>query len=312
MGRSVVSHLVAGGFEVTATARSKEADLVVRNLGAKPVRADLSDPDSLVAAFRGCERVFHIAGLNEMCVDDPTRLWKANIDGTLDTAQAAARAGVSRLIYTSSAATLGEARGEVGSEDSEHRGWFLSYYEESKFLAEQALFDLDPELEVVVVNPSSVQGPGRASGTGELILDVINGRLRVLPDTSLSIVDIDDCARGHVLAAEKGVDRRRYVLNSFTITAREAVEMLSTATGVELGVRFAPAWALAPAAPIADALRWLRLPVPFCGEMIKTLAHGHRYDGGRAAGELGLDYTDPAPFMDRLIGWFRDEGLTAR
>jgi dihydroflavonol-4-reductase len=312
VGRAVVSHLVEGGFEVVATSRSATADQTLTDLGATPVRAELAEYESLVAAFRGAERVFHIAGMNAMCVADPVPMWEANIDGTLDVAEAAVEAGVSRLVYTSSAAVLGERQGTVGDEDSEHRGSFLSRYEESKYLAERALLDLDPGIEVVIVNPSSVQGPGRASGTGELILDVINGRLRVLADTSLSIVDIDDCARGHLLAAEHGRDRRRYVLNSFTFGAVDAVEMISSVIGGRLDVRFVPPWLVRAAAPLADFLRWLRIPIPFCGEMIATVAHGHRYDGTRASEELGLEYTEPGPFMERLVEWFRSEGLTNR
>lgn len=312
VGSAVVSHLVADRFDVIATSRSSESDETLTGLGATPVRAELVDYDSLVAAFDGAERVFHIAGINAMCVRDPVPMWEANIDGTLNVAEAAAEAGVSRLIYTSSAAVLGERQGTVGDEDSEHRGSFLSRYEESKYLAERALVDLDPAIELVLVNPSSVQGPGRATGTGELILDVVNGRLRVLADTSLSIVDIDDCARGHLLAAEYGQDRRRYVLNSFTFGAADAVEMISGVIGRRLDVRFVPPWLVRSAAPVADFLRWLRLPVPFCGEMIATVAHGHSYDGSRAARELGLEYTQPERFMERLVGWFRSEGLTDR
>ena len=312
VGRALVSHLVSGGFDVVATSRSAEADATLAELGATTVRSDIGDYESLVAAFSGAARVFHVAGLNAMCVGDPVPMWEANINGTLNVAEAAVEAGVARLVYTSSAAVLGEPQGAVGNEDSEHRGSILSRYEHSKNLAERALQELDPDLDVVIVNPSSVQGPGRATGTGELILDVVNGRLRLLADTSLSLVDIDDCARGHLLAAEHGEDRRRYVLNSFTIEAREAVDMISGVLGRRLDVRFVPPRLVSSAAPIADFLRWLKVPVPFCGEMIATVAHGHRYDGSRATRELGLEYTEAVPFMERLVGWFRSEGLTDR
>lgn len=312
VGRAVVRHLVAGGFDVVATSRSVEADAILASLGATPARADILDHDSLVSAFDGAERVFHVAGLNAMCVQDPVPMWEANIDGTLTVAEAAVEAGAVRLVYTSSAAVLGEPPGAIGDEESEHRGRFLSRYEESKYLAEHALFQLDPAIEFVVVNPSSVQGPGRATGTGELILDVLNGKLKVLADTALSLVDIDDCARGHLLAAERGADRRRYVLNSFTLTARQAVSLISDVLDSPLDVRFAPPWLVRPAGPVADFLRWIKLPIPFCGEMIATLAHGHRYDGSRATAELGLEYTAARPFIDRLVDWFRSEGLTER
>ena len=162
---------------------------------------------------------------------------------------------------------------------------------------------------MVIVNPSSVQGPGRATGTGALILDVINGRLKLLPDGPLSIVDIDDCARGHLAAARHGADRSRYVLNSFSMAMRDAITMIGVALGSPIDVRYFPPSVAKAAAPIADFLHWLHLPIPFCGEMIRTVAHGHSYDGSRATRELGLEYTSAEVFIERLIEWFSDERL---
>ena len=309
VGRAVVAHLLENGYEVVATSRSAGTDRDFQRIGVTPIRGDVSDVESLAKAFDGCEWVFHIAGMNAMCVRDPQEMWRVNIDGTQNAASVASEVGVSRLIYTSSAAVLGEAPGEIGHEASPHRGSFLSYYEESKFLAERALLDLDLDTEVVIVNPSSVQGPGRATGTGGLILDVINGKLKFLPDGPLSIVDIGDCARGHLAAAVHGEDRARYVLNSFTMDMREAVSMISIAIGSDIEVRYFPPSVGRMIAPVADLLHWMRLPIPFCGEMIKTIAHGHRYDGSLAARELEIAYTTPEIFIERLVEWFRDEGL---
>ena len=107
-----------------------------------------------------------------------------------------------------------------------HRGSFYSHYERSKYEAEQVALTEGGGVEVVVVNPSSVQGPGRATGTGKILLDLIAGRLSTVVDTRISIVDIDDCARGHILAASKGLPGQRYILNSFSMTIQEAVGLL--------------------------------------------------------------------------------------
>ena len=111
---------------------------------------------------------------------------------------AASRADVSRVVYTSSAAAIGESRGVVGTEETPHRGTFLSAYERSKFLAERSEVELGAELglDVVCVNPSSVQGPGRTEGSARLLLGLVNARLPVIVETFLSIVDVDDCTKG--------------------------------------------------------------------------------------------------------------------
>ena len=312
VGGAVIRHLVASGHEVFAASRSRDSDAVLLELGAEPVRCDILEPDSLADLCEGAEVLFHVAGINQMCVDDPGPMIRANVDGSVNAVRAAALHGVRRVVYTSSAAAIGEMPGTVGSETSAHRGWFLSEYERSKFLAEEAVMSLEADVEIVSVNPSSVQGPGRATGTGKLILDTLNGRLPVLVDTDLSIVDIDDCARGHLLAAEFGQDRERYLLNSFTVTIRDAISLLETATGRSIRVRLLPAGLIGAAAPLVDLIsRVSRRELPFCGEMVRTLAHGHRYDGGRAAADLGLEYTSPEETIGRLVRWFASEGLLA-
>ena len=119
--------------------------------------------------------------MNAMCLRDPEPMFRTNVGGLGSVVRAAARAGVARVVYTSSAATIGERRGVVGDEDTPHRGSFLSAYERSKYVAEQRVFALGAELgvEVVSVNPSSVQGPGRTEGSARLLIGLVNGRLPV-------------------------------------------------------------------------------------------------------------------------------------
>ena len=310
VGAAIVRHLVDSGLTPRCLSRSEQSDDVLRSLGGEPVRGDILDAESLERACQGAEFVYHVAGVNEMCAEDTGPMYRANIQGSTNVVRACRRAAVDRLVYTSSAATIGESPGVVGSERTVHRGWYLSNYERSKHLAEMAVMAESGDLDVVIVNPSSVQGPGRATGTGKLILDLLNGDLPVLVDTRVSIVDIDDCARGHLLAAAHGRPGRRYLLNSFTLPMREAVALVSELTGRAIPTRFVPDRLLAAGGLLAAIAS--RVPVasiPICKEMVDTLRHGHAYDGSRAEQELGLRYTPSEETLGRLIGWFQAEGL---
>lgn len=310
VGVAVVRHLVAAGHQVRALSRSDRSDAILAGLGALPIRGEVMNANDFVPDMEGCSLLFHVAGVNEMCSSDPDRMIMTNVEGSLRVLRSAARAGVARMVYTSSAAAIGEADGVVATEASSHRGYYLSAYERSKHLAEQAVMSESTMVEVVSVNPSSVQGPGRAVGSGKLILDLVAGRLPALVDTVLSIVDIDDCARGHLLAAERGKAGERYILSSFTLEMRQAVRLISEALGRDLKVRYLPGWmAMAGAAVIESGSRLVGRQPPVCREMITTMLHGHRYDGSRATRELGLTYTTAPDLLRRLVMWFEVEGL---
>lgn len=307
VGGAVLRHLVDANTQVRALVRpggklppSIESGRVATILG------DILEPESLVKAFSGVDVVYHVAGINQMCMPDPSSMYRANVEGTRNVLGAARSAGVVRIVYTSSAATIGEPEGEVGNEDTIHRGHFMSHYERSKYEAEQVVLGEAAELDVVVVNPSSVQGAGRSTGTGKLLLGLVAGKVSTMIDTRVSIVDIDDCARGHLLAAEHGTRGRRYVLNSFSMTTQEAVALVEQATGRDLPVRYVPAWLASGVGLSIGGAYWAaRRRAPICSEMVKTLVHGHVYDGSRATRELGLTYTAASETLARLIEWAR-------
>jgi dihydroflavonol-4-reductase len=304
-----VRRLVEQGHQVLALARSSASADAVTALGARPVAGDVLDPAALHTFVAGADRVFHIAGVNELCSPDPTKMDLVNIEGTRNVVAACRSAGVGRLIHTSSAVTIGERPGTVGTETSTHRGTYLSRYERSKHLAERVALEDAGDLDVVAVNPSSVQGPGRSSGTGRLILDVLNGRLPFLVEADVSIVDIDDCARGHLLAAEKGVPGERYLLSSASFGMGEVLDLLAS-MGLASKPRFVPGWmASAGAVALSLGARVTRRPARVCREMIRVLRAGHVYDGSRATLELGLDYTPFAATIRRTVDWFEEQGL---
>ncbi len=312
IGGALVSRLVEAGDEVVALARSPEAAEGLAARGARVAHGDVLDEGALRAGMAGCDRAFHVAGVNTHCPADPAHLLRVNVEGAAAAVRAAAAAGAGRLVLTSSAASLGEAPGTVGREDTPHRGTYLSVYERSKREGEDAAFAAGRELglDVVAVNPSSVQGPGRSSGNGKIVIDYLNGRLKAFVDTYISVVDIRDCVEGHVLAAERGRPGERYILNGATITSDEALALLIELSDVREDVRMLPPALVRAVAAIGEyAYRAGRRTPSMCRARVRTILHGHRYDGSRASRELGLDYTPVAETFRRTIEWAQSSGL---
>jgi dihydroflavonol-4-reductase len=315
IGGALTSRLLERGDQVVGLARSEAAAEKVAARGAEVARGDLLDEESLAAGMVGCEMAYHVAGVNSHCPADPDMMLRVNVGGAAAAVRAAARAGIGRMVYTSSAAALGEPPGTVGTEDCTHRGSYLSVYDRSKHEGEQAVFAAAAQtgVEVVAVNPSSVQGPPRTGGNGAIIIAYLNGRLPVFVDTQVSVVDIQDCVEGHLLAAERGESGRRYVLNSATLHSLEALEMVSELSGVRDRVRMIPPPVARVAAAIAETAYHLRGKTPsVCRARVRTILHGHRYDGSRATRELGLEYTPVADTFARTIEWAVAEGLVTR
>ena len=312
VGRAILERLLGADEPVRALARSEVSARALGELGAEPVRGDVLDLEALASVMRGCNVVYHAAGANAFCVRDPSPMFEVNVRGSENVVRAAARAEVRRVVYTSSAATLGERKGTVGNEESPHRGSFLSDYERSKFKAERAVLAAAEEtgIEVVCVNPASVQGPGRATGSTKLLLDYLNGRLKAVVDSTLSLIDIADCTTGHLPAASNGKPGELYVLCGATLSVREGLALLGNLAGVEQPVRtLRPSLAMALATAV-EALAWLRRGSPrICRELARTITHGHAYDGSKAARELGLRYTPIEETLRRTIDWWVEQGL---
>lgn len=301
VGRPLVESLVAGGHRVRALARSGESRRALLAMGAEPVPGDMCDSPSLGELVRGCRWVFNVAGVNELCPADPDRMWRVNVGGPRRLVQACEEAGVERIVHTSSVTAIGTGDG-LRDEESPHPGHHVSLYARTKFEAELALLSHRGPVEVVAVNPSSVQGPGRASGSGRLLLAAARGRLPLAIDASFSLVDARDCAAGHLLAAERGAPGRRYVLSAGHFGVRELLRAVSAAAGA----RSRP-WVVAGGT--ARALSWLGAVPGLCAETVRVLAAEHRYDGSRAERELGLVYRSLEETLTDTLAWFEGEGL---
>ena len=315
IGGALATRLIERGEDLVALARSDESAGRLAARGLEVARGDVLDEDSLAAGMAGCELVYHVAGINSHCPPDPRLLLRVNALGPELVVRAAARAGVRRVVYTSSAAAVGEPAGTVGHERTIHRRSYLSLYDRSKHEGEQAAFATAHRtgVELVAVNPSSVQGPGRKAGNGKLVIDYLNGKLPAFVDTHVSVVDIDDTTEGHVLAAERGRHGARHVLNGATITTGEVLELIARLSGVRQHVRLVPPAVAMAAATVAEGAYRLRGRTPsLCRGRVRTFLHGHRYDGSFATRELGLVYTPVEETFRRTIEWAVREGLVTR
>lgn len=293
VGRALVSHLVACGDQVTVLVRTHQAARIVADLGADSVFGDILDYPSCVAASAGADVVFHVAGLNDMCPKDPHALERVNVEGTRFVVRAAVQTGVTRVVYTSSAAAHETP---------------LSAYGASKLAGEDAAFtEAGDDVDVVSVSPTSVQGPGRSTGTAQLLLAVIHGRLRILPNTVVSIVDIDDCAIAHRQAAVVGTPGTNYLISGATIETRRAADLVAAAGLGRVRIAVVPRWmsrAVVPVASLLPRVRGQRL----CADLIRVIAAPHEIDGAPAARELGFSYRSLEDTLNRLAEWDRAGG----
>jgi dihydroflavonol-4-reductase len=312
VGGLLLERLVAEGRQVRALVRRPADRELLPDPRVELALGDVRDEESLARAADGCAVVYHVAGLNQLCLPDPAPLYEVNVEGTRRMLQAARRAGVRRVVHTSSAATLGGDGTRVVDESAGPPAEFTSHYARSKFEAEQLALAFDG-VEVVAVNPSSVQGPGRTTGTAKVFIGYLNGRLPFDLPARFGLCYTQDCVNGHLLAEAKGRPGERYVLNTATLTNTEAIDLIAVIAGLADRPRTLPLPLAMGAAAVAEGFARLRdRPPRLCREFVRTAGHPHLYDGSRAERELGLRYTNLRAAMEATVHWYLRQGLVTR
>lgn len=319
IGSHVARQLLADGYDVRALVRPATPEGQVRRHQPDPrceVRAgDLRDPESLRQALAGCEALVHVAADYRLWAPDQQALYATNLIGTRNLLAEALRQGVQRVVYTSSVAACGiPADGTPGNEATPvERHHLAGAYKHSKYLAEREALSLVREgLPLVVVNPSTPVGPGdvKPTPTGRIIVDFLCGRIPAYLNTGLNLIAVEDCARGHVLALEKGRVGERYILGHRNLSLQELLGILAKLTD-RAPPRFkVPRW-LAYAAAYTDEFiegRLLRRApgIPING--VRMSARYMYFDTSKAVRELGLPQTPIEDALARAIAWFRAEG----
>ena len=309
VGKPLLKKLASKGHKVYALDRSKTSNNEFEKIGVTSIKGDLFDDSLKDRLFNlDIDAIFHVAGVNQMCTKNPSLMYKTNIEGTKSMLTLGNNLKIKKFVYTSSAVTLGEEHGTIGTESSKHRGSFLSKYEESKYLAEKEAFRHTKDFEFVSINPSSVQGPGRVSGTAKLLISTLRKKHPPLIKNNISIIDIDDCTEGHYKGLLKGKDNERYVLNSFYLQSYELVNLLKSIKAWEGSPIYIPKGLLKTVAPIGDFIKLFSSSSPFiCSESIRVLTNGHLYDGSKAKKDLGVKYIKVEDFIKKTVNWLIEE-----
>jgi len=320
VGNHVACELLAAGFAVRAMVRPR-SDSIGRNPlpdGVEPFWGDLRDHDAVRRAVRGCAAIFHVAADYRLWASDPADIHRTNVEGTRALLMEALRQNVARVVYTSTVAAIGiPANGTPGTEETPVEITQLAGdYKQSKYAAEQEVHRLARAgLPVVIVNPSTPVGPGDAkpTPTGKIILDFLRGRMPAYVDTGLNLIAVEDVARGHLLAYQRGRIGERYILGNRNMTLHEILVTLAAITG-----RRAPRWRLPYhlALGIAYADEWLagrilgRTPdVPVAA--VHMAARRMFFDASKAVRELALPQTPVEDALARAVTWYYQHGYVA-
>src|SRR5579872_4365054 len=224
------------GQRVRVLARRGSDRRNLAGLAVEVAEGSLEDSGSLAAAVAGCRYLFHVAADYRLWVPDPEPMFRANVDGTRALMLAGLAAGVERIVYTSSVATLGIVKGGDADEATPSAiGDMIGPYKQSKFAAEQAVKVLTDEhgLPAVIVNPSTPVGPGdiKPTPTGRLIVEAAKGKMPGYVDTGLNLVHVDDVAAGELLAAERGAVGERYILGGENLALAEILAEVARVSG---------------------------------------------------------------------------------
>jgi dihydroflavonol-4-reductase len=293
VGCHVVGALIARGDRVRVLAR-ENADLsALIGLPVEIVRGDLRNFDSVEQAVNGCNEVYHVAADYRLWLTDPAPMYATNVDGTRHVIRAAVSAGVSRIVYTSTVGALGIPHGGVGREDTPSSlASMPGHYKRSKFMAEQAALEAARAgAPVVIVNPSTPIGAldFKPTPTGRIIVDFLNRRMPAYVETGLNIVDVEDVARGHLLAAERGRIGEKYILGGENLTLKEFLGRLAAISGMaapRMRIPYAVAFGYALGAEALARTVTRRAPRASLTEV--RMARKHMFfDSSKACAELG-------------------------
>ncbi len=315
VGSAVARRLAAAGHDLRLLARPTSDRRNLDGLAAEIVEGDLGDGDSLARALAGCEALFHVAADYRLWARDPAALYETNVEGTRRLMRAALDAGVGRIVYTSSVATLGLNPDGAPADENTPAALddMIGDYKRSKFLAEEAVRRMIAEdgLPCVIVNPSTPVGPRdiKPTPTGRMIVEAAAGRMPAYVETGLNIVHVDDVAEGHRLAFEKGEIGARYILGGEDMSLRDILGAIAALTGRRPPRLRLPHGAVMPIAWMAEV--WARVAnvEPFATvDGIRMARKRMFFSSARARRALGYAPRPAAEALADAVAWFRANG----
>jgi len=314
IGSNVVRALLKRGVRVCALVRPNANRNNLDGLDVELVEGDLLDFDSLKRGMDGCEQVYHVGALYSFWVRPRRLIHDVNVEGTRNVLQAAMDEKMEKVVYTSSVATLGLREDGQPADETAPVSFknIIGDYKKSKYLAERVALEFARDLPVVIVNPSFPVGPGdiKPTPTGRTILDFLNRKMPAYVDTGMNVVDVEDVALGHLLAAEKGRVGERYILGGENLTMKQLLDLLAEITGLP-----APRFRL----PYYPILAMSFLNAGFCTlfpsctprmtpQTIRMSRHLMFFDPSKAVEELNFPQTPAREALDKAVAWFKENG----
>ena len=319
VGSAVARALIGAGFPVRALVRPGSPRFHLGDVDLEFIEGDLRDAQSVSRAVKGARYAFHVAADYRLWARDPHEIFAANVDGTRNIMQAALRAGVERVVHTSSVATLGLRPDGTAADESnplsEAQG--IGAYKRSKIAAERLVEAMIARegLPAVIVNPSTPVGPRdvKPTPTGRIIVEAACGRIPGFVDTGLNLVHVDDVAAGHLAALEHGVVGERYILGGANVTFADMLADIARLVGRKPPRLRIPRAAVMPIAYAAEALARFTGREPFATvDGVRMAKHRMFFTAAKAERDLGHR---PRPYMAGLedaIHWFRENGYLDR
>ncbi|KAF0216676.1 MAG: hypothetical protein FD174_3613 [Geobacteraceae bacterium] len=314
IGASLVRELLREGYAVRALARTGSDRRNLHGLDIEICEGDLCHRESLEKGLKGCDLLFHAAADYRLWTRKPAAMYEINVGGTRNILEAALKRRVSKVVYTSSVGTLGNpGNGTPGNETTQvSLADMAGHYKKSKFLAErEAESFIKRGLPLIIVNPSTPVGPLdiKPTPTGKIIVDFLNRRMPAYLDTGLNIIDVEDCARGHILAARHGRIGGKYILGSENLTLKQIFAMLEKLTGLpapRVRLPYTPILLAAYANEAIAKITGKEPLIPLAGvQMAKKFMF---FDSSKAIKELGLPQRPAMEALRKAVNWFRSHG----
>jgi dihydroflavonol-4-reductase len=322
IGANLVHELNVRGHRVKALLRESSDRRGLKGADYETVAGDLSDKARLTAAMDGCDWCFHVAASYHLWLPNYAPMYAANVEGTRNMIEAAAEAGCSRIVYTSTVGCIGlpeKVNGKVEPTDETtpvSGAQMSNHYKKSKWQAEVVARELaEKGLPVVIVNPSAPIGPRdvKPTPTGKVIVDFLNRKMPAYLDTGLNWAHVRDVAVGHILAAEKGGIGERYILGNAegNLTMKEAFAILQEITGVpapKMRIPYCLAWSAAVVDEAISSLTKKHPKAPLAG--VRMAKYKMFFNPAKAIRDLGLPQTPPRQALQDAVDWFRENGST--
>ena len=314
IGACLARELLELGCRVKVLVRRGSNRKNLAGMDVELSEGDLCDRESLARGITGCDTLFHVAADYRLWTRDPSSMYAVNVGGTRAVLETALQKDVSRVVYTSSVGTLGNrGDGTPGTEDTPVSfSDMVGHYKKSKFLAErEAETFIERGLPLVIVNPSTPVGPYdiKPTPTGKIIVDVLNRKMPAYLDTGLNLIDVEDCARGHILAALHGRIGQKYILGNENLTLRDIFALLADISGRPAPRVKLPYTPILIAAYVNEGIARLTGREPLIPLAGVQMAKKHMFfDSAKAVRELGLPRRPVRQALERAVEWFCSEG----